>query len=99
MRKPSATSDRSRAAFTLALTLRASSLLSNSYMASIHDSPTCVSRMIVANSGGMQRSTSKFDRGFSILYNAPVFKVNSVRGARIHTLRLFSRLSMSLLLS
>lgn len=79
MRKPSATSDRSRAALTLALTLRASSLLSNSYMASIHGSLTCVSRIMVANSGGMQRSMSKFDRGFSILCDAPMVNVKSVR--------------------
>lgn len=98
IRSPSATSWRSLAAFTLPRSFNASNLRSNSWIASIHGSPTDVSRMIVARGGGMVRSTSKLDSGFSIFYAGNQHKLAMSPYLR-RTLLLFNRLSMSLLRS
>ena len=68
MRRPSATSDKSRAALTRPRNFKASSRISNSGIASTHGSPTGVSRIRVASGGGIVRSTSKLDSGRSIFY-------------------------------
>lgn len=73
MRKPSATSPRSRAAFTRERHFNTWRCLSKSEMAEIHGSPTSVSKIVVASVGGIVRSVKRLDSGFSIFYNTQGF--------------------------
>ena len=66
---PSASCDRSRAAFTRFRAFAESNLCSKSGIAVSHGSPTSVSRMSVANGGGMHNSKSRPFNGFSIFYS------------------------------
>ena len=70
IRSPSVKSDMSRAALTLIRSFKAVNFRSNSPIADIHGSPTSVSSMSVARGGGMQKSTSKFESGFSIFWTS-----------------------------
>ena len=65
---PSATSPRSRAAFTLVRDREVINRFSNCSIASSHGSPTFVSRMVAARDGAIVMSDSKLDSGRSILY-------------------------------
>lgn len=64
--RPSATSVRSLAALTRFRVLNARSRRSKSSIAVNHDSPTSVSKMMVARDGGMHRSDKRLDKGLSI---------------------------------
>lgn len=66
IRRPSATSPISLAAFTREQALKVSSLLSNSSMAGIHASPTSDSRIRAVRLGEMVMSDIRLDKGFSI---------------------------------
>lgn len=68
MRRPSATSAISLAAFTRTLVFKESNLTSNSGIAVIHGSPTSVSRISVAKEGGIHRSAKRFESGLSIFW-------------------------------
>ena len=70
IRKPSVTSDKSRAALTRFLELIVLRRDSNSGITDIHASSTSVSRMVVTSDGVMHRSARRLESGFSILCRA-----------------------------
>jgi hypothetical protein len=99
MRRPSAISLISLAAFTFVLDFIFSNLSSNSLMESIHGSPTSVSRINLARVGEIVMSEIRSESGFSIFCTEDYFSVRIGGAMHDNTLRLLSRCSMFLLRS
>ena len=98
IRRPSATSPRSRAALTRVRDLAVSSRRSRSLTARIQGSPTSESRIKVAREGGMTISDIKLESGFSIFWQRDESRDGHVDKEPV-TRRLFSLCSISLLRS